>query len=196
MRFRLLAGFMMATAVHAAGQPAPPPEGGFTAEEELVNPNGPYPERRGSINGLVYRYYADSSGSLRSDFSSSPDVEWSLACRNDAMTDQRSCTMSNPKVGLFLRFTNPRATPSLCVTDHDYPGVVAMIRVDGQSPVSLGTSGCTIDPSLLAQLENGTDIVVRSQEWPNAQRDRRGVLTGFNDALAFARWLYDGVPSF
>ncbi len=133
-----------------------------------------------SEDGFYISILEDGSGSV----SRSKDIfepHWSFFCQVDAMSDQRMCVFHRGLGGLFISYGGQPAPQSICVFGHDFPGRIAMIRVDKLPPVETDLSGCTSAKPLLDQLIAGSNVTVRRYEWPRDWPvDETSTLDGFH----------------
>lgn len=112
------------------------------------------------------------------------DFGWSIDCRADAMSDRRKCSFFPHNGGLDVEYGTSTQPKEICVTNHNFPGRRAMIRVDQNAPVTTNTSGCAPIGSLLTQLKTGSVVTVRRYEWPyDYPQDKSHTLSGFSKAM-------------
>jgi hypothetical protein len=134
-------------------------------------------------DGFYIRAYPDGSASV----ALGPDIldfNWSIDCRIDRMTDVRECSISSKFGGIWVGYGASDAPQTVCIMGHDFPGRRGMIRVDRNRAVRTGTDGCVSASSVLPQLVNGEDVVVRRVEWPyDYDRDEAHTLKGFRKAM-------------
>ena len=147
----------------------------------------------GTVNGIAYRIFDDLSGGFAGNKANSlgDDNSWSIRCKKDAMSDRKSCSVSRRK--LFID-VEPGKVAFLYVGVDHFPGKSTALRVDDKKPV-VGTQGSDGDFSngqvatILKQLAKGTSVTTRYYQWPYERaEDESFELTGFNEALDYAKW--------
>jgi hypothetical protein len=146
-------------------------EDGFRPGEDIILSKGTGPSvyHAGRIEeiGANYRFFRDGSG--RVYFEGIDDKEWSIRCETDKITDKRRCFLTNYEAGIFVRYTGQGKPRSACVYQHDFPGRVGALRVDGNKPITTNVEGCISGSNLnrfLAQMRTGSTTVARSVRWP------------------------------
>ena len=152
-----------------------------------------------TASGNSFTYFQDGSGDVSAVGSSDLTANWSIGCKNDAMTDARSCTVSNSPLNLFFIFAAGKFR-AVCALGHDFPGRVAQIRVGDSKPVSLGTSGCiegAAAVTLAAAIHPGTQIRTRIYKFPyDYPSDASGSAdTTYPDMIRLVTYLYSHRPS-
>ena len=77
----------------------------------------------------------------------------------------------------------------LCVAGHDYPGLTAMIRVDGKKAIETNENGClSLSNSLDDQLRSGLKVVIRGSHWPYKSPETKSIsLDGYRVMTDFLR---------
>lgn len=167
---------------------------GWQPNERVVPANAssinPLPASRTGISpsGLVYRYYPDGSGSVRSAGGSALSG-WDIDCGKDAMNDKRNCKVRSYDAKLTLLYEFGAAPKWVCIIPHDFPGRRGQIRVDSGKPLTTDTDGC-VAGSFVSQLRNGTNVTVRYVEWPyDYNKDNTATLQGLSDALELVKFI-------
>ena len=144
----------------------------------------------GRADDLHYRYHDDASGSVGAAPGALSSL-WSIECRIDAMTDDKSCSLHDKDGALFLTMTSKRHV-RICAMGHDFPGRQAMLRFDSEPAVNLGEGGCSSDDTSIDEVLRARKIAVRSYKWPYDYRHDRSVnLNGLPLAVDLARFLWE-----
>ncbi len=96
---------------------------------------------------------------------------WSVGCKIDAMTDERTCSINRHPVepgDPFITFLDGRdRAGGVCVQQHNFPGRSAAIRIDGRPAIPAGTAGCVSLAVIARQLHDGKIWTSRRYTWPN-----------------------------
>lgn len=145
-----------------------------------------------SPSGWFYGYQEDGTGYLTK--SKNVVSTWVIACVTDAMTDQRLCAILGPAFGLNLRMDEPGKIDNICAADHDHPRYDAMIRLDGEHPIS-SKGGC-FGEEVAKKALAARSVTVRSYKFPyeNA-RDYKSDLANVGEAISLASFLYQRFKS-
>lgn len=125
---------------------------------------------------------------------------WGVECPIDAMTDEKKCTFhfynvlaEGPQGGIFVNFLGTDEPQIVCAAYHDFPGKIAMIRVDRNEPVETNEAGCVSAIKLLPQLINGSFVTVRYSRLPGGHdTDSKHSLHGFSETVDVAKRMYEG----
>lgn len=177
----------------STAQTAPPiwQEGEREAVPNYPSYRKPIPYREGRTpKGNYYRYFRDGSGHVAPSDTSSMDEQWSVSCSKDAITDVKSCEITNFGTHIFISLTASLSISDICILNHDFPGRAGAIRVDTNRAFQTDTDGCLRSPALLAQLRSGSKVTTRRIQWPDDYpRDASGNLSGLDDAIALLRYV-------
>ena len=147
------------------------------------------PLETGEINGVAYTiHHEDGSASFYNETPETSfrpvDEKWHVSCKDDAMTDVRSCSMS--RSGFFLLYQD---SFYINVGHETYPGTSVMFRVDGsQAFVALEDSGLSGRDAemLVAQIKEGSVLNTRHYSWPHhLSVDNKISTNGFREALDY-----------
>lgn len=151
----------------------------------------PTPYREGlTPKGNYYRYFRDGSGHVSPSSTSSIDEQWSVSCSQDAITDVKSCQITNFGTHIFISLTASLSISDICILNHDFPGRAGAIRVDSNRAFQTDTEGCLRSPALLAQLRSGSKVTTRRIQWPDDYpRDASGDLGSLDDAIALLSYV-------
>lgn len=148
----------------------------------------------GNINGVTYRVHGAGGGRFAG--TSANDLNdykntWSVSCQVDAMTDKKKCTLHRRDLVVMLESGK---VVFLYVGDEHFPGKQTAIRIDDKKP-HIGKQGSDGDftggqvRTIVQQLTKGKSVITRFYQWPeDFARDDTFELTGFNEALEYAKW--------
>ena len=146
----------------------------------------PIPEPR--EDGYIVRRFPEGAAWVRL----SEDVfanYWSIDCHKDIMSDQRNCVIKSWSGGprIFFEKQNIR---SICVTGHDYPGRIALIRFGADQPVQTNVVGCTNSAKVINKITSDEVIYTRHVRWPYDRNvDKTIRLDGLAKAVSVAKEL-------
>jgi hypothetical protein len=94
---------------------------------------------------------------------------WNSNCGTNPMSDRSECTVSyNDSIRLYGASLDKLTT--LCLSNHDFPGRRAAIRIDGGRQIDLGEDGCASSRSLVKKLLNANAVAISYVEWPYDSR--------------------------
>jgi len=155
----------------------------------------------GNYRGWIF---SDGSGLI----GSAEDVKkfndtWNFQIKTDEMTDKKTITVKRyaykntedfgkikltASIYLWLNLNN-KNSESLCVAGHDYPGMVAVIRIDKNKPIKTNENGCiTLNSDLNNQMKNGNSITIRGHHWPYKGAETFNIsLSGYTKMAYFLR---------
>lgn len=181
----ILLPLLLAACLEADGAGANDPlvENGFS-ESERVYTNAStlsgYQNFYGDLDGgISYQYMTDSFsinptpeniasfvGSRRHlAYGSSLNQYFAKQCIRNVINDNRECVIY---IGKKIRVrANGNAPYQLCIRGHNYPGVSAILRINGGAPINLGTSGCTRSMSVINRAFSANTVAVQFGSWPN-----------------------------
>jgi hypothetical protein len=123
---------------------------------------------------------------------------WYIACYHDAMADEISCSISRTLLG------EHGADPAtvfvtdgsyVCVYANDFPGLLAMVRVDAYPPETVDANRCLAPDAaerVISQLliHGGKNLRTRYHAWPYEEaRDVELETTGLGVAFELLAWL-------
>lgn len=133
-------------------------------------------------SGLNYKIYGDGEATINSDISNiTPD--WKIICKTDAMNDKLDCDITSGRTPLFIDYSYSINPQTVCIYGHDYPGRVALIRVDKSPPISSGENGCVTAAAIMPALLRSKTISTRKVHWPYDNTvDETGPLLGLREA--------------
>lgn len=146
--------------------------------------------------GNRFSFAIDGSGDVMPPGTEILDGDgWDIECKNDAMSDARSCTASH-KIGHLLIVFGGKlgVVTQFCLYDNDFPGRAAAIRVAETNPRLLRAKGCasgTEAREIVASLHKDARLRTRSYSWPyDVARDEDFILTStYSDALELIQFL-------
>ena len=186
--------------------------GGYTDQEEL-NISEYFQHRSGVMNVTGDRYNYTAEGRIEilperkqlnswnldvDEILSDKRVDIISGCNVDAITDLQQCYLNirphNRGGGIYARTDSNGYFLGACVNSHDYPGKVAIIRVDKNKPIYTDKKGCTARQDakrLEKQILEGERLLTRYAEWPNGYRDTtmliKGSLSSAQNLITWAR---------
>lgn len=109
---------------------------------------------------------------------------WAVSCEDDAITDQRSCTIRRD--GIFVYWSDGYR---IMTTGDIYPLSTMHFRVDSNPAFSAAeNNGLSVSHSrrLIEQIKNGREVTTRYTEWPYGTNvDTTFPTTGFSEAIEF-----------
>lgn len=147
----------------------------------------------GEVGGVPYYIYQDGSGAVRAVPSADianydPRTMWSLACRRDAMTGERSCSARFGQLWLFV--SNQRGDV-VSVGADTFPGSVTSIRVGNRRfDTSHRDGNFSQSAQILPLLKDGAAVATRYVEWPHREWiDAELEIHGAQAALQLLRWV-------
>ena len=166
---------------------ATPVTGGFTENEKVSDigyhmgdtPDGAkytYVKRervRGILASLVNKSDREHGSYLHNVITGS----WKADCKANPMSDRLECKVDY-RFNVRLTGSSLERLSTLCLSDHDYPGRTASIRIDGGKPVGLGESGCANSRSLVNKFLNAKTVSISYVKWPYGRNDSQ--LTDFS----------------
>ena len=109
------------------------------------------------------------------------------ALYNRPNADQKLCHVLSQEHTLSV-VVDARRAVGVCAFQHDFPGRRAAIRIDGGTPIDIGTERCS-GPSTAGRLApKGKTAIVRWYKWPNdVSQDADVSLAGLSAAIALAQ---------
>ncbi len=118
----------------------------------------------------------------------SPAAAWQGGCNRDAMTDKQVCQVTDQQMNVAVFFSGAGVVTSVCALRHDFPGVPAMIRVDGGAAIEAGPPlPCTTSPKVVKPLLSGRVIKTRHMAFPSQMFvDKSTGIAGLRDAIRAA----------
>ena len=107
-----------------------------------------------------YNSHLDYAGFLNDYFQKS--------CTRNVMTDKRECQIDIR--GILKVYAVGNRPQKVCVQEHDYPGAVAYVRLNGSKPISFGESGCSRSKSIIKRALRADKITAQYGKWPSCTR--------------------------
>ena len=103
---------------------------------------------------------------------------WNADCQANPMSDRLECAVIyDSSVKLSGASLNQLTT--LCLTEHDFPGRSAAIRIDGGKQIDLGEDGCASSQALVKKFLSANAVAISYVEWPYDSRKNYN-LTNFS----------------
>ena len=175
------------------------PEGAkFHHSERLGSSVAGSKSYKGVINGAKYQRYSDGSASFsnaatkKSTYSDS----WSVSCKSDEMTDEKTCSVSNSGSRLFIWLEKGKGIASLTLFSHDFPGRNLSIRVGSGKPITVRRFiNGSAAKKLISQMKPGVVVKTRHYHWPyDYSKDEKTTIDGNSlaEALNYAKWVLAG----
>lgn len=140
--------------------------------------------RQGSTpSGMTYKIYSDGEATIITR----PDVifsGWKVRCKKDVMNDKQDCDITSYDAPLLIDY-GFQSTPRLvCITQHDFPGRRAQMRIGGSQPITTSENGCVSAPAVMSRLLSSETVSTRKYHWPNDYKiDETSRLLGLKDAI-------------
>ncbi|GGA64642.1 hypothetical protein [Pelagibacterium lentulum] len=145
-------------------------------------------------SGLSYTYHPDGSGSVDTGTGNLMG-NWAVDCTRDRMTDRRECHIRSLEAKLLVEFGQSNTPQRVCIIGHNFPGRTGAIRVDSNSLVNTGTSGC-VAGSFAQQMVAANRVTVRYVEWPyDYPRDHSALLRGYPEAAELLRFIRGNIDN-
>ena len=169
---------------------------GQVSTQSLLSKGDLHKVEEGEVNGVRYRFfYTDGSGSFagKPGNSLTPSEtmreNWRVGCNKDIMSDRVSCYAKI--LDLTIVITDERLRFVRVGKDH-YPGSEVANRA-GRYATHVASSGeqygCSESREILSEMQNGTTVSTRYQEWPRKSfRDQSFELYGFEEVYAYIQW--------
>ena len=116
---------------------------------------------------------------------------WSIGCRKDAISDEKSCNLINGDLWIWIYADGTRR---VSVGGDRFPGTSSHLRIDSGTaratpPASEGLFGARDSAAIIAEMHRGKRALTRYYRWPNhRQIDKDVELSGFKEAIRFAEW--------
>lgn len=134
--------------------------------------------------GFAYSIFPDGSGGV-----DTPSSNWTVACRVDAISDQRKCNLTNADRAIIVVFGTAKTAQSVCIVQHDFPGRVGALRVDKNPAITTDENGC-VSGSFAKQLLTGREVTTRSVKWPyDYNVDETGLIGAYGEAEALMQFI-------
>lgn len=153
---------------------------------------------RGVLNGVHYHfYYTDGSGTFAGTRGNVAALlepyqsNWSIGCKKDPITDQRSCHMHMKDLWIYVV---DKRRPIVSIGNDHFPGSVTTIRIDADSPISVsaksdGNFPPEVSDRIISRLRRAKTITTRFMKWPyRSWVDESWDVYGFSEALAYVNW--------
>jgi hypothetical protein len=115
-------------------------------------------------------------------------ASWRVACRQDAMTDRKSCAIFTARGLMVILLQN--ADPLITMLGKKYPSSPVFLRLDEQPALTIKEPGWRGPDALkiLDDLGRASSILTRYQEWPSRTNiDTRTDMAGFAEALELCK---------
>lgn len=143
-----------------------------------------YKYRKGyTPDGDEYRIYNDGSAGLIN-----PTGEhWSIGCKKDAITDEKSCNLYKDK--LFIFYINNNI--EICILGHNFPGRRGAIRIGSNKAITTDYNGCIDGNKHITQLYSEKRMTVRYYKWPyDYPKDDNFDINGLQSAMELMKFIY------
>lgn len=144
----------------------------------------------GTLNGKpIHFYHTDGSTSIGGEGGEAS--AWSIGCKVDAMSDNKSCNMSNGSLFIYRDKTGW----SVFVSGDHFPGTGSMIRINGGKPITTsdddGMFSHAASARIVEQLKNGAEVATRYTNWPyNTYTDGTVNTEAVETAFAYLDLIY------
>lgn len=169
-------------------------EGALKKKETLFNKTNLI--EVGERDGIKYHFYhSDGSGAFAGDKdndiqpSFSRNKYWDLACSNDIMTDELTCSA---RLGDLAIFHDRGGDPEFFVLGEKYPGSRVSIRIDSgpvYSVVADSSFSAKQSKEMISSIKPGSRIAVRYVDPVNKQNvDSVNEVYGTQQVLDYLRW--------
>ena len=183
------------TDVYAKGMDIPETAKYHTSER--VKPSPVSTSYSGIVNGVYYTRYNDGSASFRDSPSiTTSDKGWSVGCDADAMTDKKTCDLTNYGVDLSIFLEKGKGVVGMTPFSHDYPGKKWMIRIGNGAPTSsVKVMRSPLASNLVKKMKEGVPVTVRYYSWPySSPKDATAKIDGkiLTEAMKYTDWALAG----
>ena len=137
--------------------------------------------RKGTTpRGSEYKIYKDGSARLE---------QWEISCKNDTMTDKRSCSIVSSENRLFI-FIEKSKVSHICILGHDFPYRKGAIRMGKDKPITTDYEGC-ISGNHIKKLYSAQDISLRYYKWPyDYSKDESSTIYRLKEAVDLSLFIY------
>ena len=99
----------------------------------------------------------------------SGDCCWSVGCSQDAMTDKKSCQISESDSTLFINLEQGKGVTDVSLFSHDFPSRSFSIRVGNGKPITTNSIRGQRAKQLVSRLKTGVVVKTRYyQQFPLA----------------------------
>lgn len=157
---------------------------------------------QGVLNSVHYKfYYSDGSGTfsgskngeLAAPGNFEMGADWNVACKKDAMTDKKTCTLNRKHLYITVN-SHGHISVFIAGSDEQYPGTPVAVRIDSHRAIhsSSGSNGSFTHRQsieILRQLKSGSKMTTRFEGWPYGNNeDTSFKLYGFREVYKYIRW--------